>query len=237
MHMFSREKNFFGGHGIVGAQVPHRHRPRLRATSIAATTASALTYFGDGAANQGQVYESFNMAALWKLPVVYVIENNQYGMGTSRSSAPRPRTELYQARRGLRHSRASRSTAWTCWRCATAGEKAVAHCPRRQGAVHPGDEDLPLSRPFDVRSRRSTAPRKRSQKMRSERDPIDHVRKHAARRRRCRRGGAQGDRRARSSEIVDDAAEFAQAQPRARSGGALDRRAGRRPERHVDRRS
>ena len=88
MHMFSREKNFFGGHGIVGACVPlgtglafaHRYRNNGRVS---------LTFLGDGAMNQGQVYESFNMAALWKLPVVYIIENNRYGMGTSvsRSSA------------------------------------------------------------------------------------------------------------------------------------------------------
>ncbi|MCH7796580.1 MAG: pyruvate dehydrogenase (acetyl-transferring) E1 component subunit alpha, partial [Proteobacteria bacterium] len=93
MHMFSREKGFFGGHGIVGAQVPigtglafaHKYREK---------DAVCLTYLGDGAVNQGQVYEAFNMAALWRLPVVYVIENNKYAMGTSieRSSA---RTDLY----------------------------------------------------------------------------------------------------------------------------------------------
>src|SRR5438552_1554590 len=93
MHMFSREKNFFGGHGIVAAQVPigtglgfaHRYRADGRIS---------VTYFGDGAINQGQVHESFNMAALWKLPMVYVIENNRYGMGTSinRASA---RIDLY----------------------------------------------------------------------------------------------------------------------------------------------
>jgi pyruvate dehydrogenase E1 component alpha subunit len=97
MHMFSREKHFYGGHGIVGAQVPIGTGLAF-ANKYKDNGAVSVAYFGDGAANQGQVYEAFNMAGLWKLPVIYVIENNQYAMGTA---VGRASSETRFHRRGI----------------------------------------------------------------------------------------------------------------------------------------
>ena len=93
MHMFSRAENFYGGHGIVGAQVPIGAGLAF-ANKYKKNQNVSFTYFGDGAANQGQIYETFNMASLWKLPIVFIIENNQYAMGTSLSRASST-TQLY----------------------------------------------------------------------------------------------------------------------------------------------
>jgi len=173
MHMFSKEKNFYGGHGIVGAQVPlgtgiafnYKYRGEDKV---------CLTYLGDGAVNQGQVYESFNMAALWQLPVIYCIENNQYAMGTStqrHSSSP----DLYQ--RGQAYGIPGEQVdGMDVLAVKAAGERAVAHC--REGK---GPYILEL-KTYRYRGHSMSDPAKyrtkdELDKMRKEHDPIDMVKK------------------------------------------------------------
>src|SRR5437867_1172461 len=172
MHMFSREKNFFGGHGIVAAQVPlgtgiafaNRYRKNDRV---------CVTYFGDGAANQGQVYESFNMAELWKLPVVYVIENNRYAMGTSvaRSSA---QTDF--SKRGVSFNIPGEQVDGMDVRAVyAAGAKAVEWCRAGKGPYilemqtyrYRGHS---MSDPAKYRTREEV------EKIRTDQDPIEQVR-------------------------------------------------------------
>jgi pyruvate dehydrogenase E1 component alpha subunit len=130
MHMFSVEKGFYGGHGIVAAQVPLGTGLGF-ADRYRGTDNLSVTYFGDGAANQGQVYESFNMASLWKLPVIYVIENNRYAMGTAitRSSA-----EVNLSRRGLSFNIPGDQVDGMDVRAVNAaGEKAAQWCRSGKG--------------------------------------------------------------------------------------------------------
>lgn len=172
MHMFSAEKKFFGGHGIVAAQVPIGTGLAF-AEKYNGTDNVSFTYFGDGASNQGQVYEAFNMASLWKLPVVFVIENNQYAMGTSlqrASSSP----ELHT--RGSAFMIESEAVdGMDVLAVKEAGLRAVAHCRAGKGPYILGIKTYryrghSMSDPAKYRSREEV------QKMKDERDPIDHVR-------------------------------------------------------------
>ncbi|MDR9393561.1 pyruvate dehydrogenase (acetyl-transferring) E1 component subunit alpha [Roseovarius sp. SYSU LYC5161] len=208
MHMFSKEKHFYGGHGIVGANVPlgaglafaDKYRDNDRVT---------FTYFGDGAANQGQVYETFNMAALWDLPVVFVIENNQYAMGTSQQrSTSTP--DIYT--RGDAFGIPGQAVdGMDVLAVKEAGDKAVAHCREGKGPYileiktyrYRGHS---MSDPAKYRTREEV------QKMREEKDAIEHVRelllsgKHAT----------EEDLKAIDKEIkgiVNDAAEFSKDSP------------------------
>ncbi|HSR72332.1 MAG TPA: pyruvate dehydrogenase (acetyl-transferring) E1 component subunit alpha [Kiloniellales bacterium] len=208
MHMFSHEKRFYGGHGIVGAPVPlgtgiafaHRYKEE---------DAVCVTYLGDGAINQGQVYESFNMASLWKLPVVYVIENNKYGMGTSveRASA---RTDLYH--RGQPYGiPGAQCDGMDVLAVHEAGEKALAHARSGKGpyileALTYRYRGHSMSDPAKYRSREEV------QKMRQERDPIERLRSL------IQENGAADEAKLKEidrevKDVVSDAAEFAQNSP------------------------
>ena len=207
MHMFSKDKGFYGGHGIVGANVPlgtglafaHKYRE---------DGGVCLTYFGDGAANQGQVYEAFNMAALWDLPVVYIIENNKYGMGTSvaRSSAT---TNLHM--RGAAHGiDGQKIDGMDVLAVREAGIEAVAYA-REKGPIILEMETYryrghSMSDPAKYRSKEEVS------KMRDERDPLTQLRDIILKEKGIDEDGLKDiDKEVR--EIINAAAEFAQESP------------------------
>ena len=208
MHMFSRDKHFYGGHGIVGAQVPIGTGLAF-ANKYQGTDRVCTTYFGDGAANQGQVYESFNMAELWKLPVIYVIENNQYAMGTSveRSSA-----ETHFHKRGASFNIPGKQVdGMDVLAVKAAADEAVKWCREGNGPIilemktyrYRGHS---MSDPAKYRTREEV------DQYREKRDPIDHLRativdaKHAT-----EDELKELDKEIRA--IVNHAAEFAQTSP------------------------
>jgi len=208
MHMFSREKHFYGGHGIVAAQVPIGAGLAF-ADKYLGNDRVTFTYFGDGAANQGQVAETYNMAELWDLPVVFVIENNQYAMGTSTKRASKS-PNLWE--RGAAYGIPGEQVdGMDVLAVKAAGEKAVTHCRAGKGPYileimtyrYRGHS---MSDPAKYRTREEV------QKMRDERDPIEHVRelliegKHAS----------EDDLKAIDKEVkeqVNDSAEFAKESP------------------------
>jgi pyruvate dehydrogenase E1 component alpha subunit len=208
MHMFSVEKGFFGGHGIVGAQVSLGTGLSF-ANKYRGNDNVSVTYFGDGAANQGQVYESFNMAKLWKLPVIYVIENNKYGMGTSVNRASST-TDLCHRGRSFEipgeavdgmDVRAVREAAM----------RAVGHARAGDGPYilemltyrYRGHS---MSDPAKYRTREEV------DKMRAEHDPIEQVRQRILSNAWANEDDLKAiDKQVR--DIVNEAAEFAQHDP------------------------
>ncbi len=208
MHMFSVEKNFFGGHGIVGAQVPLGTGLAL-ANKYKGNGKVCLTYYGDGAANQGQVYEAFNMAALWKLPVTYVVENNKYGMG-SRIDRVSALTDLSQ--RGLSFNIPGEQVNGMDVRAVkAAGDRAVAWAREGKGPYilemltyrYRGHS---MSDPAKYRSKEEV------DKMRHEHDPIEQVRLRLIETGRASEDELKGiDKEIRA--VVNEAADFAQHDP------------------------
>ena len=171
MHMFSKEKHFYGGHGIVAAQVPlgaglafaDQYKGNGRVT---------FTYFGDGAANQGQVYETFNMAALWKLPVIFVIENNQYAMGTSQQRSTSS-AEIWE--RGKAFGIPGEAVdGMDVLAVKEAGQKAVAHA--RENGPYILEIKTYRYRGHSMSDPAKYRTREEVQKMRDEHDPIESVR-------------------------------------------------------------
>ena len=204
MHMFSKEKHFYGGHGIVGAQVSLGTGLAF-ANRYRGNDNVSIAYFGDGASNQGQVYESFNMAELWKLPVVYVIENNRYAMGTSvtRSSA---QTDF--SKRGISFNIPGEQVDGMDVRAVkAAGDKAVQWCRDGKGPFilemqtyrYRGHS---MSDPAKYRTREEV------DKVRHDQDPIEQVRNRL-----LALGMSEQDLKkvdADVREIVNAAADFAQ---------------------------
>lgn len=208
MHMFSKEKQFFGGHGIVGAQVPIGAGLAF-ANKYRGNDRVALTYFGDGASNQGQVYESFNMASLWKLPVIFIIENNQYAMGTAVSRAS---AQTQFAQRGASFDIPGvKVDGMDVREVYAAGQEAVAHCRSGKGPMilemstyrYRGHS---MSDPAKYRSKDEV------QRMRSEHDPIEQVKLRLIE----NKWANEDDLKAIDKEIrqvVNDAADFATNDP------------------------
>ncbi len=208
MHMFSKEKHFYGGHGIVGAQVPLGAGLAF-ADKYLGNDNVTFTYFGDGAANQGQVYETYNMAELWDLPVIFVIENNQYAMGTSVKRSTKS-TTLFE--RGVAYGIPGEQVdGMDVLAVKAAGEKAVAHCRAGKGPYilemmtyrYRGHS---MSDPAKYRTRDEV------DEVRKTRDPIDHVQELLE-----KNGWAdEAALKAIDAEvkaIVADAAEFARTSP------------------------
>jgi pyruvate dehydrogenase E1 component alpha subunit len=208
MHMFSRERHFYGGHGIVGAQVPIGAGLAF-ADKYLGNDRVTFTYFGDGAANQGQVYETYNMAELWMLPVIFVIENNQYAMGTSVKRATKS-TTLY-GRGAAFGIPGEQVDGMDVLAVRAAGEKAVAHARAGKGPYilemmtyrYRGHS---MSDPAKYRTREEV------QKMRDERDAIEHVRDLLL------AGGLATDEELKAIDreikaIVNEAADFARESP------------------------
>ena len=207
MHMFSKEKRFFGGHGIVGAQVSLGTGLAM-ANWYRGNDRVAATYFGEGASNQGQVFESFNLAALMKLPCIYVIENNQYGMGTSVERASGSRNlSLNGAPWGIPGVKVDGMDVIAV---KAAADVAVAHC--RSGAgPYLMEVNTYRYRGHSMSDPAKYRTREEVQKMRTERDCIEQA--HA---RLAALGVSDDAFKQIDTEIkarVQDAADFAQSSP------------------------